>query len=140
MSKQPKSKEFISRRKESTNIKNPEGYQNQIIGWHFQYMDTEGEWCCTISELKDIMHVLHKYENMTWSDAVKMSHTHPMPVGRINKRAKNRLDKLGFVDIATIYQLSIHNGQKRRLWGFRIENIFQILWWDPDHTIYQMKR
>jgi len=27
-------------------------------------------------------------------------------------------------------------GNKRRLWGFRILNAFETLWYDPEHNIY----
>jgi hypothetical protein len=27
-------------------------------------------------------------------------------------------------------------GNKRRLWGFRRVNLFEILWYDPDHNVY----
>ena len=24
----------------------------------------------------------------------------------------------------------------KRLWGFRKDGVFYVLWWDPDHTVY----
>jgi hypothetical protein len=27
-------------------------------------------------------------------------------------------------------------GGKARLWGFRSERIFHVVWWDPDHRVY----
>jgi len=64
-----------------------------------------------------------------------------MPTDKIEPPAQRRLDDLGIDDTGTLYQLKIPGGQgKQRLWGIRQENVFQILWWDPNHTVYPLNK
>jgi hypothetical protein len=138
--KQPRHKQSPQPKKEAKHLKDPEGYQHQLIAWHFQCMDVGGEWPCTCQTINDLMGLLCEYEKMTWGEADLRRHTHPMPTHRICERAQNRLMALRYEDAASLYQFEIAGGQTRRLWGFRQQNILQILWWDPNHTVYPMKR
>jgi hypothetical protein len=27
-----------------------------------------------------------------------------------------------------------------RVWGFERENVFYVLWWDPGHMVYELKK
>lgn len=86
------------------------------------------------------MALLCEYERLKWSEALDDRSNHPMPIANIDKAAQKRLSVLGYGDGENLYQLKIRGGGgKQRLWGFRIENIFQILWWDPRHTVYPME-
>lgn len=126
--------------KEPAHTRNPEGYQNQFIAWHFECMDSTGDWPCNINTLQNIRDRLHEYEKLKWFEVTKGS-SHPLPVFKIIQKAQNRLTKLGYGDFETLYQLEIKNGSgKQRLWGLRIENIFKILWWDPKHEIYPVQK
>lgn len=138
--KQPKHLKSPFPQKIPKHAQNPEGYQHQLIAWHFQHLDHEGDWPCTCQTINDIIGLLCEYEKMTWSEATQRRHTHPMPTHKICKRARNRLIELGHDDAANLYQIEIAGGYKRRLWGFRQQNILQILWWDPNHTVYPTKR
>jgi hypothetical protein len=135
--KHPKSVKQPLISKEAVHTKNPEGYQNQFIAWHFECMDTGGPWPCTHNILESIKDRLHEYEKRKWSELTGSSH--PMPIERINGEAQERLDHLRYQDYVLLYQLDIRMpGQKHRLWGFRVENIFKILWWDTTHGIYSV--
>jgi hypothetical protein len=137
--KKPKTNFQPSITKEATHTKNPEGYQNQFIAWHFECMDMSGSWPCNITTLQNIQNRLHEYERMKWSGLGGSSH--PLPVNKIIPKAQKRLFDLGYVDYETLYQFDIKNGNsKQRLWGLRTENIFKILWWDPKHEIYPVEK
>lgn len=138
--KKPKNKQVPAPQKKAKHLKDPQGYQHQFIAWHFQCMDDGGDWPCTCQTVNELMTLLCDYENMTWNEATQRRHTHPMPISNICNKAQSRLEKIGHEDAATLYQFEIVGGQKRRLWGFRQQNILQILWWDPDHTVYPMNR
>jgi hypothetical protein len=125
--------------KSPRHTKDPEGYQHQLIGWHLQCMDDGGEWACTIQNITSILDRLHEYERKKWHEILNDRSNHPMPCERICRGAQRRLDQIGFENTANLYQLRIHGGGGRqRLWGIRKENIFQILWWDPNHTVYPL--
>jgi len=137
--KNPKANYQPTTNKEATHTKNPEGYQNQFIAWHFECMDTSGSWPCDISTLHNIKDRLHAYEKLKWLELTGSSH--PLPIDKIIAKAQRRLTDLGYGDYETVYQLDIKNGQsKQRLWGLRVENIFKILWWDPKHEIYPVEK
>jgi len=136
--KKPKTNFNLNTTKEAVHTRNPDGYQNQFIAWHFECMDTSGSWPCNINTLQNIQNRLHEYEKLKWSGLSGSSH--PLPVYKIIPEAQRRLSDLGYVDYESLYQLDIKNGNsKQRLWGLRIENIFKILWWDPNHEIYPVK-
>lgn len=123
--------------KEAKHSKKPDGYQDLPIAWHLQLMDNGGNWRCSLENIKIIKNRLHEYETLKWSEVLKPQSNHPLPVERICAAAKKRLQELKFGDIDSLYQLDIKGGNgKQRLWGIRRENIFQILWWDPEHTVY----
>ncbi len=122
--------------------RDPEGYQDRLIAWHFHRMDNSGEWACNHETLKLVSGRLHEYENQKWSEVMApRSSNHPMPVDKIEPKALKRLSELTIDDTENLYQLEIKGfpGKSPRLWGLRQENIFQILWWDLDHTVYRSK-
>jgi hypothetical protein len=138
-SKTPKTSFDPKQTKKAIHTKNPEGYQNQFIAWHFECMDDSGSWPCSISVLHEIKNRLHEYEKLKWFDLRGSSH--PLPVNKIIPKAQRRLIDLGLNDYETLYQLEIKNGHGRqRLWGLRVENIFKILWWDPEHEVYPVEK
>lgn len=119
--------------------KDPEGYQNQHVAWHFQCMDNGGNWPCGDDTIMGLKSFLLEYEKMIWSEALKSKSNHPMPLPKICRKAQKRLSELEYTNAGNLYQLKIRGGKGRqRLWGIRIENIFQILWWDPNHTVYPL--
>lgn len=123
--------------KQAKHTKNPEGYQRQLIAWHFHIMDDGGMWSCNLGNIRTILQRLHEYERKRWYEVVEQPSNHPMPVEKIEPAAKRRLSSLGLDDTDTLYQLKITGGNgKQRLWGLRQENVFQIIWWDPHHTVY----
>lgn len=136
--KLPKTQYQLQTTKEAAHTKNPDGYQNQFIAWHFECMDASGSWPCNINTLRNIENRLHEFEKKKWSELTGSSH--PLPVDKIIPKAQQRLLALGYGDFERLYQLDIKDGQqKRRLWGLRVENIFKILWWDPKHEIYPVE-
>ena len=117
--------------------KQPEGYQGMLIAWHLQHMDKGGAWSCTINDLETIKKRLHEFEKMKWREALQPLSNHPIPINKICEAARRRLSELNYGDTHLLYQLEIKGSRgKQRLWGIRRENVFQILWWDPQHTVY----
>jgi hypothetical protein len=51
-----------------------------------------------------------------------------------SREARQRLTEIGRDDETTISRLEISGA--RRLYGFRKDNNFFALWWDPDHQIW----
>jgi hypothetical protein len=58
---------------------------------------------------------------------------HSMAIETICDECQTRLLELEKVD-GEIYRFRL--GNRRRLWGFRILQTFEILWYDPEHRVY----
>jgi hypothetical protein len=58
---------------------------------------------------------------------------HSMAIESICDECQTRLLELNKVD-GDIYRFRL--GNRRRLWGFRITHVFEILWFDPEHNVY----
>jgi hypothetical protein len=61
---------------------------------------------------------------------------HSMPVENIDDEPQTRIDELAMEHDGDIFRFRL--GAKKRLWGFRIVNVFEVLWYDPHHMIYQL--
>jgi hypothetical protein len=74
---------------------------------------------------------------MTWTDIDKKKSCGFISPSAICKAAKERLLALKYDDQADqLYKLRIST--KCRVYGFRNRNIFHVLWWDPEHSVYPM--
>ena len=80
---------------------------------------------------------LQDYETMTWNDVTQRPSCHPMEVSRICPAAKRRLQET-HPDIDTLHQIDMQ--QPCRLWGYRDKQILYIIWYDPHHSVYPLKR
>lgn len=95
------------------------------FGWHV--LETE--------KLDEIRRKLSSFEAMTWHEilVVARHRNHAVPVDRLSKVARDRLEELGQGDIDEIVSLRLSGPE--RVWGIRTGNILKILWWDPDHGV-----
>ncbi|WP_164780247.1 hypothetical protein [Mesorhizobium sp. M7A.F.Ca.US.011.01.1.1] len=86
-----------------------------------------------------ILPKLTEWEKLTWgeidrpsSDSGHKMH-HNMDTTEICDEAQSRMVEIErYADVIFRFRL----GNKRRLWGHRIVNKFEILWFDPTHQIY----
>jgi hypothetical protein len=103
--------------------------------WKVERIDYDGPWCPKIMSrdiLLDVIQKLKNFESMTWPQ-IEAQGGHNVAVGRIIKKAQKRLIDIKIDDIDSLFSLRF-SGEKR-LWGIRINNVFKILWWDPNHEI-----
>ena len=61
---------------------------------------------------------------------------HAMDVARIDDEPRDRIKFLALAHDGDIFRFRL--GFKKRLWGFRIVNVFEVLWYDPHHMIYRL--
>ena len=116
--------------------------------WTHEAADCAGEWeSGTTRQWQDkcwdviISPKLTEWEKLTWGEIDKFTtggrdrHKmhHNMDVDVLIDEAQYRLIEIEkFADVVFRFRL----GSRRRLWGFRIVNRFEILWYDPLHEIY----
>lgn len=59
--------------------------------------------------------------------------------GSVGTVAQRRLAELRLDEIFEEFFRFRLTGEKR-LWGFRTEDVFHLLWWDPEHQVYPTDR
>lgn len=114
--------------------------------WRFGKIDFEGNWGfgnLEKSNFKEILAKLKSFESMTWGEIERkvdkggQRQNHEMPKEKVCNEAQDRLKKLN-LDKFDLYQLRFSG--KERLWGIRTAEILNILWWDPNHTVYPTEK
>jgi hypothetical protein len=83
-----------------------------------------------------ILPKIQNFESMTWQEILGRK-SHEIRVDQISKSAQKRLTELQLDDIEILVSLRLTG--KQRIWGIKIQKIFKILWWDPEHEIYPSK-
>lgn len=82
----------------------------------------------------DIFEKLVSYESRTWAEILSNpTRDHPIAVGKLCKEARQRLMDLKLDDVEALFRFRFTGLQ--RLWGIRDRNVFQVLWWDPEHKV-----
>lgn len=82
---------------------------------------------------------LDKYSTMKWSEIIKRKSCHPMDVYRLNKEFIERIKTLFGEDAPeTLYQIPLKG--THRIWGYRDGNIFYLMFNDPGHQGYLVRK
>ncbi|MGE0083713.1 MAG: hypothetical protein AB7S75_04770 [Desulfococcaceae bacterium] len=105
--------------------------------WQAGIIDLNGPWgWMEISHrvfLDNILPKLQHFESMSWHEILGRNN-HEVEVEKISKKAQKRLTDLKLDDYETLVSLRLTGPQ--RVWGIKMQNIFKILWWDPNHEVY----
>ena len=105
--------------------------------WHIGLIDLNGPFGWNnISKnllLGGLLPKIKNFESMYWKDILG-SKSHEVNVSQISNHAQRRLSQLNLDDAEKLVSLRLTGTQ--RVWGIRMENILQILWWDPNHQVY----
>lgn len=75
---------------------------------------------------------MKNFESMKWSEILGRN-SHEVRVADISKDAQKRLEHLNLEDVDKLVSLRLE-GQER-IWGIRMQQVFRILWWDPNHQV-----
>ena len=91
------------------------------------------------SDLDRVRKRLGNFEGMTWNEILIQGggRHHPIPIPKISKAAKKRLEEIRQDDIEELMSLSL-TGQERIL-GIRENSTLRLLWWDPEHRVCPSK-
>lgn len=114
---------------------------DQYPVWRVAFIDYEGKWgfdkLNKPNILKSILSKLKDFEGMKWRE-IEGDENHIISVAKISKDAKKRLTDINKSDHQDLFSFRLTG--KKRLWGIRIREEFYILWWDPNHTVYPVKK
>lgn len=109
--------------------------------WRFSSVDLDGKWgwrnidADTLIELRG---KLSNLETMRWAEIINNRHCHAIKASVLCKEARDRLVEIQLDDTDELYQLSFSN--KQRLFGVRHKQVFDLIWWDPEHTVYPVAK
>jgi hypothetical protein len=103
--------------------------------WRIGRADFDGPWCPKRMEKAILLEILSKirdFERAKWPE-IERRGSHFIPIDRLIPEARRRLEMLKLDD--TDYLFSLRLSGRERLWGLRVNDVFSLLWWDPDHQV-----
>lgn len=147
--------EINARKIPKTKYKNEEvvGYDNLTPVWSFKRMQRESKWTFTAEDFVNntgngldpqcVLSKLASFENMTWREIKQQTHgekgkssNHFVDISDLCKEARDRLMELQLTE--NIFSLRLDG--KTRIYGVLQSRVLEILWYDPNHEIYPVKK
>ena len=127
----------------------PSSYSESTIAWRIRLLDrVHDEWGWHLPKDSDKEHTiwsrihnaLKSYETMSWATIDKKHSCHSWSVTDLPKKAQEGLLRQGLKleQLEGLYQLAV--GSKGRIFGIRDRNLFSILWWDSEHTVFPTEK
>ena len=121
---------------------------NQKPTWQLNRIDNKGKWGWKeIGKNRwenDILPKLCNFERMTWPEIEQASggrssgnNSHFVNKNNLSKMARERLEELQIDDVDQVYSLRLTG--KTRIIGKRIGSIMQIIWFDFNHEVIDMR-
>ena len=138
--KQTKQKESYYAPKQTKQTKEILGItaiEDKHLAWRFNKSDHGGPFSCdkmSATDRKDVWNRMSQFEQMTAGDLKNADSNHGVAPQRMSKEARDRLRELQLDDQEKFWAFHINN--KRRFWCIKYENIYALLWWDPEHKVY----
>ncbi|MCW2756026.1 MAG: hypothetical protein JWQ32_3437 [Marmoricola sp.] len=110
--------------------------QGQTLSWRIGSIDAQHtSWGWVSLDMQTLGYIRTKlaaFETMTWNELQGAKHKF-IPVENLSSDAKKRLAEIKRDDVDGLYELRFSGVE--RLWGTRIGDVMQIVWWDPQHEV-----
>lgn len=122
----------------------------QLFKWSTELIDSGGKWALCASVFRNhwckrILPKLVEYERKTWATIANDSsgksrgtRNHHIAVSKLSKEARKRLKKIEMNDLDQLYSFRL--GGKKRLFGVVHDDVFKLVWYDPEHEVCPSKR
>jgi hypothetical protein len=142
--KKPKAKAIpeICKRPIAAPQNSPESILKRKPSWRFGLLDFHSSWgwfkLQSPGKIEGIINKLKNFERMTWGEIEKNKQSHSISLDCISKEARDRLKKMNRDDLDPLFSLRLSG--KERIWGWRDQESFYIIWWDPEHTVYPVPK
>jgi len=116
------------------------GHNSEQVAWRFGWIDRD-EACrwsfesVAADKLAEIIKKLGDWEGKTWAQILTEDKKaqHDVALESLIPDAQAQLQKMKLDDFDALFRFRFSG--KERLWGVRIDNIFYLLWWDPEHEV-----
>lgn len=111
------------------------------LAWRFSTCDKKGPFAWSgltdSVKFKEVIEKLHEFETKTW-DEIKKAGSHPIPCVQLEKPARDQLAAIKQDDLDELMSFRLTGAN--RVWCVQSGNIMRVLWWDPDHQVYIVKK
>jgi hypothetical protein len=119
-------------------IADPDAPAPKRIVWSFRGYDVDGPYCLMRATQEQFLSIIAKLRDFEGFDLQALQaggsqHFKRYPLDTLPSGASKRLIEIDHDDEDCICRLRL--GGKQRLYGFLRENVFEILWWDPEHAV-----
>ncbi|MFM2198533.1 MAG: hypothetical protein RLZZ505_1965 [Verrucomicrobiota bacterium] len=118
-----------------------EGQGHPTPLWRLSSIDWDSPWCpskCVDQGIREIHSWMANLEGMPWVQILSNG-SHVVGTDGIIPEARKRIIALGKAEWQD-HLCSLRKTGKQRLWGFLRAGIFHVLWWDPEHEVYESKK
>ena len=105
--------------------------------WRLSRADHGGPFSLKAISDKDLRAVwkrMREFEQKTIEELRQMGSHHNPILEILAPDAQKRIRQLRLDDVTELHSFRI-TGQKR-LWCIKLENVYALLWWDPEHQVY----
>ena len=109
--------------------------EGRYLAWRFSRNDQDGtfSWSqITENDRRAVWKRLGEFEKMTLAEIRDTGSHHRVPVSRRND------GELQLDDLDEIWSFRVTG--ERRFWCVKRENIYELLWWDPEHRVYPVSK
>jgi hypothetical protein len=116
--------------------------EKESVSWRLSILDWDGcEWSwCNVdqSTIEDIHKKLCGHETMTLSEFYNKPGTNKIALLKLSKEARQRATKLKLDATLDVWEIRLSSAG--RVWGTMTGSVFNLLWWDPQHTVYKVPK
>ena len=125
-------------------IKSNGSSDGEVVAWRFNKIDRNGQFAFDVNRSdfdKTLMfNKILELSSMTWAELRRATHDngkskhHGISYHAMSQAARDRFDWLELMeDEDTLYSISVNNIV--RIIGFKKDNYFDVLWFDPRHEV-----
>ena len=133
--------------KRSFEKENPDSYFQKNPVWSFKWIDKDHpRWSLKVQNnlYENVILKLKDYEGLTWAEINKASggrtygtNSHYEDVEDLCKDARDRINELMIFE-DRVFSLRLDG--ETRLYGIIENGVFYVIWYDPNHEIYPVKK
>lgn len=128
-----------------------ESYREKLVRWTVSELDENSgidgcRWELSSKETKELLTFLDNVSKKTWKECLaetvmsgrrKRPRNHDHTVSEIEKAAQARISQLPEAE-ERVFRFRL--ASEVRLWGFRSGDLFRVLWYDPEHSVYPVSK
>lgn len=135
-----------------TTAKVEKNSDTQCVVWTFDKIDSSGEYAFDVDKIEHdgnlniILKRMTEFSKITWADIKKQTHSrsnhtchHYLDGDGLSKTALERINTMGYdYDIDSIFSFRFES--TLRIIGIRENEVFHVVWYDPNHKFYPSKK